>query len=276
MPRITIILLHNRGRFKVNVLITGNLGFLGKHLTRKLDKLAISWKGYDLPEHDVLNITEKDLKDVTHVVHLAAMKGIPQCENETVKAVETNILGTAKLLQACVNAQVDHFIYSSTWAVNSHNLKAYDVTKKASEDLVRHYTQRKRLNGCILRMATFYGKGMANDGVINRFIEAKKNNQVATIYGDGKETRQYTHVTDVINALVLLLHQTPTSIKPYVITANEHITVEKLAQKIGVSYKHEKEVFEPENYQTLNSKRLELLGWLQTVSLEEGLKEMMS
>jgi len=257
----------------MKVLVTGHKGFLGKYVTQELEVQKHEWVGFDLPENNLLKSDFSILKDVDAVIHLAAMKGIPACDTDPVGAVENNIVGTTRLVEACSKAGIKKFVYASTWAVNSRHKKMYDVTKKACEEIIMHYIKRKDFPGVLLRMATFYGTGMASDGCINQFIKAKQDKKVADIYGDGWEIRQFTHVTDIARGVLTALTQCATSEIPYTVTAKEVISINELAKKIGVKAAYF-ENGESENYEVLFADELESYGWKQEVSLEEGLKDM--
>lgn len=252
-------------------VVTGSKGFVGQYLVRRLLNEGFRVVEFDLPEHDLLTSDFSCLDGASVVFHLAAMKGIPACDADPIGALRVNVLGTARLLEACREKDIE-FIYGSTWAVNSHNKKMYDVSKKAAEEVVLHYVKRKGVKGKILRLATIYGSGMAGDGVINKFARALVKGQSAEVYGDGWEIRQYTHITDIIEGLLCVWVNSSYSSTPYVVSAREVVSVNDLARRMGVPYAHVEAKDEDENYEVLKTN---VSGWKQGVLLEDGLKEML-
>lgn len=168
--------------------------------------------------------------------------------------------------------KISKFTYISTWAVNSYNKKMYDITKKTTEEIVIHYIKRKGMDARILRLATFYGGGMASEGCINVFADKAKGGLPAPVIGDGWEIRQFTHVEDITRAVVLTHEKAPCRIEPYVATCKEVININDLAKGICGSIERLPSDDDPENYDVLSSKDIEDLGWKQEISLEEGIR----
>ena len=259
------------------VLVTGSKGFVGSYVVKNLTDNMINVTHFDIPEHNLITDDYSCLEGVDGVIHLGAMKGIPECDSNPVGAVNVNILGTVKLLEACIKYNVKSFVYVSTWAVNSHNKKMYDVTKKAAEELVMHYIKHKGLNGKIIRSASLYGPGMAGEGAINQFVNRKKKGLPAIVEGDGWDIRQFTHVKDIANAIIIALVHFPSSSEPYYASAKEVVSINDLALRICGSKEHNlAKNSSPENYEVLRSDELEAFGWRQTIPLEKGIKEMMN
>ena len=258
----------------MKITVTGSKGFLGKYVVNALKEKGYETVDFDLPEHNLLDDDFSCLDGSDAVIHLAAMKGIPQCDADPLGALATNTLGTARLVEEC-NKRGIYLVYASTWAVNSHHKKMYDVSKKAAEEVIIHYIKRKKLRASILRMATFYGLGMADAGVINQFIKCKKEGKPAKVFGDGWEIRQFTHVKDITSALLTLLSNQPVDHEPFVATGKEVININDLGIKICGSLEHITTSDDPENYDVLFAKKLESLGWKQKVTLEEGIRKML-
>lgn len=260
---------------KGKILITGNKGFLGGYLTKTFEDAGYEVVGFDLPEHDLLTDDFSCLDGVDGVVHCAALKGIPACNANPVKAVEVNVLGTTKLLHACKMKGIKKFLYTSTWAVNSHNKKMYDVTKKAAEEIIIHYIKQKNFPAIIIRLATFYGGGMAEEGCISVFSKHIGKGIAVPINGEGFEIRQFTHVKDIANGILVAFEKAEPRTKPYVIAAKEVVSINDLAGKMGAAVHRMMQMEEPENYEVLSSKDMEKLGWRQKIPLENGIEEML-
>ena len=115
------------------ILITGNEGFLGKEIYRSLLNRGCELYGFDsLSGDNILDETNiyGAIAKVDTVIHLAGLPHMPQCNGDPVKAIETNILGTAHVLNACVKHKIERLIYISSAYVFSREGGIYRVTKK--------------------------------------------------------------------------------------------------------------------------------------------------
>lgn len=256
------------------IAITGYKGFLGNYVSKKFSEAGYEIVGIDLPECNIVTDDFPMLDGVEGVVHLAAMKGIQQCDDDPIGSVNVNVLGTCRLLQACFEKKL-RFLYISTWEVDSDNKKMYDITKGAGEELVCHYIKLKGLNASILRCATFYGAGMASAGAINQFIKAKKEGKPAVVFGDGMEIRQFTHADDIADAVYLCFTKGKSRLEPYVVSAKEVSQIVDLARDICGKVVFKEASRDPEVYKILVAKDIEKLGWKQKISLKEGISRMM-
>lgn len=219
-------------------LVTGGAGFIGSNLVDKLinegnevividnesseahdqfywNKNAINYK-YDICDYDKCKtIFETHNPEV--VFHLAAEARIQPCINNPVKAVHTNVLGTANILELSRKFNTKRVIYSST--SSSYGLKnnsplnenmipdclnAYSVSKVSGEELCKMYSKLYGLETVIFRYFNVYGERQPLKGqyapVIGIFLRQFKNNEPMTIIGDGSQKRDFTHVSDVVDA----------------------------------------------------------------------------
>jgi len=213
----------------VTVLVTGNLGYIGKNLCQRLEREKIEYVPFDLRNgEDVRNRGQlkKKAKGVDLVYHLAAQVGVPQCEEYPLEAYETNVRGTFNVLN--LDAKV---VFASSFASMNPD-SVYGLTKLVGEKLVLD------AGGTVLRLSNVYGGPNffeEKDTVISRFIRAKKEGRKAEIYGDGRQTRDFIHVQDVVDSLIKAqnyngLHN---------VCTGERTSVLELAEMIGVDYKHE-------------------------------------
>jgi len=160
-----------------------------------------------------------------YVLHFAALARIQNCVDDPILAYETNLIGTLNMLQLCVRNKVKKFVFSSTSAVyglkNSPGeeavplnedmvpdcLNAYSCSKLASEQACKMYTDLYGLPTICLRYFNVYGPNQPKKGsyapVIGIFSRQKKNKEPMTIVGDGLQTRDYVHVSDVVIANIL-------------------------------------------------------------------------
>ena len=159
------------------------------------------------------------------VFHLAAEARIQPTINEPQKACLTNFVGTCNVLQASRENGVKRVIYSSTSSAYGLNndpplredmvkdcLNPYSVSKTGGEELCKVYNNIYNLETIILRYFNVYGDREPTRGnyapVIGLFIKQKKQGKALTIVGDGKQTRDFTHISDVVKANLMASHTT--------------------------------------------------------------------
>lgn len=219
-------------------LVTGGAGFIGSHIVDKLIELGhevividnestesnetFYWnqnaRNYKL---DICNYEEtRELyTDVDYVFHLAAEARIQPAIKNPLLAVKTNVLGTATVLQCSREAGVNKVIYSSSSSGYGHNevpnnenqiddcLNPYSVSKISGEKLCSMYTKLFGLKTVIFRYFNVYGERQPLKGqyapVIGIFLRQRSEDNPLTIIGDGEQRRDFTHVSDVVNANIL-------------------------------------------------------------------------
>ena len=222
-------------------LVTGGAGFIGSNLVDELvnkghevvivdnesaeSNSEFYWnknaKKYlnDINDFSSLNsIFSEEKPDM--VFHLAAEARIQPTINEPHKACLTNFVGTCNVLQASKENGVKRVIYSSTSSayglknkppLNEDMIKdclnPYSVSKTAGEELCKVYYKIYGLETVILRYFNVYGNREPIKGpyapVVGLFIRQKKEGKPFTVVGDGQQTRDFTHIDDVVAANVL-------------------------------------------------------------------------
>ena len=295
-------------------LVTGGAGFIGSNLVDALiengHKVAIidnesaesNEKFYwnKKAEHFKINILNRiQVEGVFRnfqpewIFHLAAESRIqPTIDNPT-EACSVNFMGTAFLLDLCRKFEIEKFIFSSTSA--SYGLKnkpplkedmkpdclnAYSVSKVASENLCKIYYDLYGLKTIVFRYFNIYGKRQPLKGqyapVVGLFLEQKKRSEPLTIVGDGSQSRDFTHVDDVIRANILAAETKNKNAfgEIFNVGTGEESTVLELATKISdnITYIPSRP---GEAQQTLAdiTKAKEILNWEAKKSLENYIKE---
>lgn len=297
-------------------LVTGGCGFIGSNLVDRLvsmghevvviDNLSsevheqfyfntsgkVTYHKFDIAEYeDVRPLFE----GVDNVFHLAAESRIQPAIKNPMLAVRTNTLGTCVMLQCAREAGVKKFMYSSTSSgyglknqvpnVETQSddcLNAYSVSKVSGEKLCKMYSDLHGLNTTIFRYFNVYGEREPVKGqyapVVGLFLKQKKAQQPLTIVPDGKQRRDFTHVSDVVEANVLAC---TVDQKKYGETFNigtgKNHSVLELAEMISVNTVFiEPRIGEARETQANNSKAREVLGWVPKVSIEDWIKEKLA
>jgi UDP-glucuronate 4-epimerase len=230
----------------MNILVTGAAGFIGSHLCEKLledeNNTVIGIDGFvgetrpSLKERNIkaftqhprfrlyrVNLLNADwetlLNDVEAVYHLAGKPGVRSSwGNDFNNYVEHNILATQRLLEACKNRSLKKFIYASTSSVygeksgkvsenaSTSPLSPYGVSKLTGEHLCRVYEASDGIPVVVLRYFTVYGPGQRPDMAFHRFIYHLHHARPIPIFGDGKQTRDFTYIDDCVAGTVSVLH----------------------------------------------------------------------
>ena len=212
------------------VLITGGSGFIGRHAVAELARAGAQVRVVDLkahPDPDV-DITIGDIADpevlseafaggIDSVVHLAAVTSVLRSVENPAATFDTNVAGTHAVLEASRAAGVSSLVFASTNAVTGpmqapaivetatlRPLTPYGATKAAGEMLMSAYTASYGVRCVALRLTNVYGPGMqAKDSIVARLMRAIRLEREFEIYGDGRQVRDYVHVSDVIDAVKL-------------------------------------------------------------------------
>jgi nucleoside-diphosphate-sugar epimerase len=220
----------------MKVLVTGGAGFIGSHLceallregyeVRVIDDLSVG-KRENVPaqcefiQGNVLdlNIVEKAMDGITHVMHDAARVTIRGSVDQFYEDAETNLMGTLQLLKAAGKKKVQRFIYASSMAVYADSeepvpisetyfqipASPYGIAKLAAERYVLLTGTELGMQPVVLRYFNTFGTRQTYTpyvGVITIFITRLLKQQDITIFGDGEQRRDFTHVHDIAQANV--------------------------------------------------------------------------
>jgi UDP-glucose 4-epimerase len=172
------------------------------------------------------------------VVHLAAVTSVLRSVENPGGTFDTNVAGTHAVLEAARAAGVGSLVFASTNAVTGpmeapaivetatlKPLTPYGATKAAAEMLMSAYTASYDVRCVCLRLTNVYGPGMqAKDSIVARLMRAIRLEREFEIYGDGRQVRDYVHVSDVIGAVRLALDRQDWS-GPVVIGSGKSLSV---------------------------------------------------
>ncbi|MBI5487145.1 MAG: NAD-dependent epimerase/dehydratase family protein [Deltaproteobacteria bacterium] len=220
-------------------LVTGGAGFIGSNLVerlvaergavRVLDDLSTGRRENlaqvgDRVELQVGSVTDsaavaQAMRGVRRVYHLAAMVAVERTCAEPALAEEINVLGTLRVLEAARTAGAERFVLASSAAIYGDEpelpqvedavprpISPYGVTKAAGEHYVRFYSRQHGLRGVSLRFFNVFGRRQDPQSpyaaVIPRFLDALLAGTPPVIFGDGRQTRDFCPVEDVVDACI--------------------------------------------------------------------------
>ena len=294
--------------------MTGGAGFLGSHLCERLlreknhvvcvDNFLTGNKKnverllkdphFELIRHDIV----KPLSlDVHEIYNLACPASPVHYQQNPIKTMKTSIIGTinvlnvakrtkAKILQASTSEIYGdpevHPQKETYWGrVNPVGVRScYDEGKRAAECLIMDYRRQKNIISKIVRIFNSYGPRMAiNDGrVISNFIIQALCDKEITVYGDGKQTRSFCYVDDMIDGLILMMNSADDFYGPVNLGNPHEFTILELAQKIIKMTKSGSKIsFQPLPLDDPVRRKPDIklarkkLNWSPKVALEEGL-----
>lgn len=204
----------------MKILITGNSGYIGSHLTQLLNKRSdIELYGLD-QKHPQVPVAAHSLNDISMpeyfmwtrdfefdcVIHLAAEVAVGRSVLNPIKYYRTNIMGTLRILQ---NLKFKRFVHASTGSAGPMN-NPYGISKRASEEIVDQYCRENNTPFTTFRFFNVTGSDGINptnpDGLMWNLMNAQKTG-VFNLFGDdyntedGSAVRDYTHVNEICNAL---------------------------------------------------------------------------
>lgn len=300
----------------MQILLTGGAGFLGSNLAQRLTSLGhkltiiddLSTGSLDNLEPLLgagsITFIEHDIRkpfqaNVDFILNFACPASPPHYQANPVKTIETNFLGAvnmlhlaresgAKLLQASTSEIYGDPLESpqteSYWGnVNPIGLRScYDEGKRAAETLCFDFFRQYNVDTRVIRIFNTYGPGMAiGDGrVVSNFIVQALRNENITIYGDGKQTRSFCFVDDLVAGIVSLIDLKDRPSKPINLGNPNEFTMLELAQVIlKVTNSNSKLVFkelpsdDPRQRKPDITAAKNLLDWEPKIELLEGLTE---
>jgi UDP-glucose 4-epimerase len=302
----------------MRVLVTGAAGFLGSTLCETLLAEGAEVIGLDAftANYDAarkranvvassanarFRLVEADLRSadldpllegVTHVVHLAALPGVRASWGEAFREYsEHNVVATQRLLEALRRRPIERLAVASSSSVYGaperlptteeeppRPLSPYGVTKVATESLLQAYRASYGIPGVALRYFTVYGPRQRPDMGIHRFLEAARRGETVAIYGDGKQTRDFTFVDDAVRATRAAL-ACPSPAPVYNVGGGHRVTLNELLQRIesvsgrSIRRRHEPAATgDPRDTSADTARARRDLGYEPQTDLTEGLR----
>jgi len=300
-----------------NVLVTGGAGFIGSHLVSRLLEKGHSVTVLDnlsngklenldgVLDHPKFMFQRGDIIDKTppyevfegidSIIHLAALIDISASITDPIQNHENNVDGTFNMLHAAIKYNVKKFVFASSTAVYGdaktlplqenialRPISPYAASKVAGEAYCSAFANCFGLDTITLRFFNIYGLRSENSpysGVITKFLCKIINNEALTIYGDGEQTRDFMHVSDIVKALILALEQDGLKGEVFNVCTGVPTSINQLAATLkAVTGKNLNVKYEPARIGDIRSnygdptKALQNLTFKASVGLTEGLQ----
>ncbi len=292
-------------------VVTGGAGFIGSHVVD-----ALIEKGFETHVVDDLSFGKKEnvhpdailhIEDIcasqnlehifegsTYVFHLAAQRRVQSSLESPKPSHDVNCTGTLNVLIAAQHANVGRVIYSASSAAYGDQFNTalqedmptrptspYGLQKYMGEQYCTLFSDIYNLSTISLRYFNVYGPRMDPKGayplVISHFLQLKKEGLPLTITGDGKQTRDFVHIRDVVRANLLAAESGVVGHGEVInIGAGNNVSIQRIADSIGGPIDYIPARQEPRNTLADISRAKELLGWEPRVGIVEGIAELMT
>lgn len=254
----------------MKVLVTGGAGFIGSNIVEELLKKGYQVKVLDnfstgRRENiqnflDQLELIEGDIRSyhtvsqavtgVDAILHQAALPSVPRSINDPITTNDVNVIGTLNLLDAAKELKVRKFVFASSSSIYGDSpvlpkheglipspLSPYAVSKLTSENYCRVFANLYGIETICLRYFNVFGPhqdpNSQYSAVIPKFIKMINNNISPIIYGDGEQSRDFTYVSNVVQANILALTKENTTPLIMNCATQGQITINELVSEIN-------------------------------------------
>jgi len=227
------------------------------------------------------------------VIHLAGSAGVRRSNEEPEKYIRNNVMSTVNCLEFCRKFSVPKFVLASTSSIYSGSkmvpfmehdqigemLSVYAESKKMAEEVCSVYHRFHGIDVSILRFFTVYGEKGRPDMSISKFMECISNNKELVMYGDGSQSRDYTHVQDICDGIQKSLISVGCEI--FNLGRDEPVSVREIIEKLeNIIGKKANIRSEPRHSSDIDctnadiSKAKRILDWEPKISIDAGLKRV--
>ena len=279
----------------MKILVTGGAGFVGTNLVKRLQSLnheVISIDNYStgLKSNHIDGVTyiDLDIKDIGNkskfywdkfdvVFHMAAIARIQPSFERPIEYFETNALGTIKIAELCSSSNIP-LVYAGSSSHHSGKFKnPYTFSKDIGEETIKLFQLHYGLRTSIARFYNVYGPHHLKQGgyctLLGAWEHCLENNKQVTIYGDGSKKRDFTHVNDIVDALIQIWQQSAWGYE-FELGRSKNYSVNDIAKMYGITNIEYKQDKPGEAQETLCTDMTahQVLGWEPMLNVEDYIK----
>jgi UDP-glucose 4-epimerase len=289
-------LLYKKYRNKT-FIVTGGCGFIGSHMVDKLIELGHKvivldnllsgnienlnkeaiFENIDITNYNLLqNIIDK-YDNIDGVFHFAAIARTPWCIEDPILCYNTNVMGTINILEVSRKKNIKRIVLSSSNVIYAF-LTPYRTSKEALEDLASCYNKMYNMSIITLRYSNVYGKRQSETGpspnVFAALRKSKKDIGKLIITGDGKQTRNYTHVSDIVNGNLLSMFSDYCGVIDLCTGKSIELNYAATFFECPIEYIDERPGDVKHIIQSPDD-AFNILGWKALTDLEDGIKDVL-
>lgn len=282
-------------RSRLKILVTGGAGFVGTNLIERLiskghsvisiDNYHTGLKsnhiqGCEYLQHDIRDVKDYSWLEPDVVFHMAAIARIQPSFKNPKEYFSTNANGTMNLAEWCSKNNVP-LIYAGSSSKHSGRFKnPYTFSKDIGEEIIRLYQIHFGLKSTITRFYNVYGKYQLTEGgyttLIGRWLNNIENNIQCEIYGDGEQRRDFTHVDDIVDALVSIMELKAYDYE-FELGRGKNYSVNEVAKMFNIKPKYQPaKPGEARETLAMGEKAREILNWKPWRNLEDYLYDYSS
>jgi len=250
------------------IAVTGASGFIASHVLRDLEK-----KGVNIKKVTRKSNLNKALENVDIVINTVGTSAGQTFQEH----IEANVAYLSNLCIAANKSKVKKIIHISASALYTNT--EYGLSKKLGEEVCKFYSKHNKTKFIILRPPSVYGPG-AEKGVVNIFVKLAKKQSQITIFGDGKQKRDFMYIDDLVSAIKKSInyksdYETFNVGSGKVYSLLDLVsTLEKVSRKkIKIKFEKEKTNYAKQVSSNISAAKKDL-KWQAKTSLEEGLKKI--
>lgn len=295
----------------MKIFVTGGSGFIAtplvEHLLEKgyhvkildLKEPKIRHKNIEFANKSILDNITNEIKGCDAVFHFAALLGVENSDKRPLDTMKIDLEGSVNVFKSAMEANIKRMIFSSSSEVYGEPrelpiredsakgpVSTYGVSKLAAEMYAKAYNQEFGTDIRVVRFFNVYGPRQTINFVVPIFINLALQNNPIKIFGEGNQTRCFTYVEDVADA-VLKVFEKGKAGEAYNIGNNQPTTILELAQIvkeltgsqsqiIKVGFGKETRLKEREiEYRIPDISKIKTLGWGPKTSIREGIKKML-
>ena len=296
-------------------LVTGGAGFIGSNIARRLleqghevrilDNFSSGHRGNIASFVDNVEVINGDIRDywtvlkavrgIDYILHQAALPSVPRSVANPLTSNATNVDGTLNLLEAARHAGVKKFVMASSSSVYGESeelpkheamapnpLSPYAVTKLTNENYCRVYWELYNFPTCSLRYFNVFGQYQdprsEYAAVVPKFITRLLNGEQPIVFGDGEQSRDFTHIDNAVQANILAAENKEMVGAVYNVACGSQFTLNNLLTKLreitGVSLPAKYNSPRPGDvrHSLASIEKIKEHGYSPTVSFDEGLR----
>lgn len=260
-------------------LVIGHSSFYGSNFVKLLES-----KGCEVTGLSLRSYVPDQLAGAEYVVNFAAANIVAESWRKPAEYCLVNVVAHTELLEQLRKQKIKKYVHVSTpevygsvdyWATEDQVFNPstpYAVSRAAADMMLTAYWKAYDFPAVITRTANIYGPGQPENRIVTKALKCKKAGELLNLEGGGNSLRAFIHVKDASEALYVAAKRGKAG-ETYHISGWQQLSIRALVEKIGCKWEATEDRMAKDYAYKLDSTKLRKLGWMDKISLEEGLKE---